>query len=73
MDLGQISLEIHKYKLDSEVALSPYNKTAVTSSSGTLLSSAHTCAVFVDIATKNEAMYKQMAREEEANIQKHWA
>ncbi len=72
-DLGQISLEVHLYELDSEVALPPYNKTAASSPPGTPLPSARACAAFVDIATKNEAMYKQMAKEEEANIQKHWA
>ncbi len=72
-NLGRISLEVHKYKSDSEVALLPHNKTAGSSPPGTPSPSACAYAVFVDIMTKNEVMYKQTVREEEANIQKHRA
>ena len=72
-DLGRISLEVHKYESDSEVALPPYNKTAASSPPGTPPPSARACAAFVDVAIKNKAMYKQTAREEETNIQKHQA
>lgn len=71
IDLGQISLKMHKYKSDSEVALLPHNKTVASFPSGILLPSVCACAAFVDIATKNKAMYKQMAKKEKANIQKH--
>ncbi len=70
-DLGQISLEIHKYELDLEVALLPHNKTAASSPPGTPPPSARAFAAFVNVATKNKAIYKQTVREKEANIQKH--
>ncbi len=67
-DLGQISLEIYKYRSDLEVVLPPYNKIAASFPPGILLPSGCVCATFVDIAIKNKAMYKQTAKEEEANI-----
>lgn len=70
-DLGQISLEVHKYELNSEVVLPPYNKTAGRFSLGTFPISALDCAVFIDIATKNKVIYKQNVRKEEAKIQKY--
>ena len=57
-DLGQISFEVHKYKLDLKVTLLPYNKTAASSPSSTPLSSTYACAAFVNVITKNKAMYK---------------
>lgn len=58
-DLDQISLEVHKYESDSEVALPPHNKTILASSPlGTSPSSALAYAAFVDVVTKNKVMYK---------------
>lgn len=70
IDLSQINLEVYTYKSDKDIMLPPYNKTASSSPSDTSLPSACACKVFVDVATKNETMYKQTAREKEANIQK---
>ena len=70
-DLDQISLEVHKYKLDSEVALPTHNKIVASSPPGISPSSTHTYATFVNVAIKKEIMYKQMAKKEEANIQKY--
>ncbi len=73
VDLGQISLEVHKYKSDSEVTLPPYNEITASFLPKTPPSSARACAVFVDVATKNKAMYKQTTREKKANIQNYRA
>lgn len=67
-DLDQISLEVHKYELDLEVVLPPYNKTAGNSLLGIPSLSARACDAFVNVAIKNEVMYKQTAREEETKI-----
>ena len=72
-DLSQINLGVHDYESDSEVALPPHNETAGSSPPGTPPPSARACAAFVDVATKNKVMYKQLARKEEAKIQKHRA
>lgn len=57
-DLGQINLEVHKYKLDSEVTLPSHNKTAVSSSFDIPPPSTCAYAAFINIATKNKAIYK---------------
>lgn len=71
--LGKISLEVHKYESDSEVALPPHNKTTGSFPPGTPPPNACVFAPFVDVVTKNKAIYEQMARGEEAKIQKHRA
>ena len=71
MDLSQINLEVHTYKMDKDLILLPYNKTAGSFPSYTPLLSAYAYEVFVDIATQNEAIYKQAAKEEKAKVQKN--
>lgn len=68
MDLDQISLEVHEYKLDLEILLLFHNKTIGSSFFSNFLPIACTCMGFVDIVTKNKAIYKQTAQEEEAKI-----
>lgn len=57
-DPGQISLEIYEYKSDSEVTFPPYNKSEDSFLPSTPLPSACIHLVFIDITTKNKAMYK---------------
>lgn len=58
VDRGQISLEIHKYESDSKVALPPHNKTVASSPLVISPPSGRTCVVFINVTTKNKAMYK---------------
>lgn len=53
-----MSLEIYKYKLDSKVILSSYNKIVANFLSDILPLSICIYTAFVDIITKNKAMYK---------------
>lgn len=56
VNLSQISLAIYEYKLDLKVALLPNNKITSSFSFDTLLSSAYAYIIFIDVATKNEAI-----------------
>lgn len=69
LDLSQINLEVHGYKSDKDFTLPPHDKTAGSSPPGTPLPGARVYEVFVDVATRNKVIYKQAAREKEANIE----
>lgn len=72
-DLSRINLDVHKYETDSEVALPLLNASAGSSPPDTPPPSARACSAFVDVATKNKALYKQAAREEKSTIHKQRA
>lgn len=72
-DLSRIKSELHKYESDLELALLLHNEITGSFFLSTPPPSAHACAALVDVATKNEAMYKQTAKEEKTKIPKHQA
>ena len=63
-------MEIYQYKMDKDLTLSPYNKTACSFSPSTPLLIGRKYEAFVDVVTKNKTMYEHTARKEKAKIQK---
>lgn len=56
--------------MDENFMQLPHVKTTGSFLPGTLPPSTYAGKVFIDVATKNKAMYKQIAKKEEAKIQK---
>ncbi len=67
-DLSRINLDIHEYKLDSDVELPTAPNSALSSPPGTPPLSARVCAVFIDVATKTKPISKAAAKEQEKAI-----
>ena len=57
--------------MDKDLTLPLHDKTASSSLPDIFPPNSCACEVFIDVITKNEAIYEQVAREEEAKIQKN--